>query len=158
MLSKADPGHRCAIQFLFDTGVRMGELRGLQWADVDWNSSRVIVRRQLSGLTGELTQPKTQKGTRCIALTASMIAALKRQKLAAGSSEFVFPGAGRAELPLTRLAPCPAPRRSACDPGSRRSTYLRQPSHRGWGGRRRGRGRPRALEADRHAQHLRAHL
>ena len=43
---------------------------GAMWCDMDWASSRMVIRRQRSGLTGELTVPKTQAGTRWIDLPA----------------------------------------------------------------------------------------
>lgn len=52
------------MQFLFLTGVRLGELVGAMWSDLDWASSRVLIRRQRCGLTGELTTQKTDAGTR----------------------------------------------------------------------------------------------
>lgn len=81
--------HRCAVQFLFQTGVRLGELRGLAWTDIDWASARVLIRRQRSGLTGELTQPKTEAGTRWIDLPAELVTELKRHRLRT-RGEFVF--------------------------------------------------------------------
>jgi integrase len=55
--------HRCALRFLFMTGVRLGELTGAMWSDMDWASLRIVIRRQRSGITGELTAPKTRAGT-----------------------------------------------------------------------------------------------
>jgi integrase len=86
MITGAPAEHRCAVRFLFMTGVRFGELTGLMWTDMDWASSRVIVRRQRSGLTGELTAPKTAAGCRSIDLPADMITELKAHKLATGGS------------------------------------------------------------------------
>lgn len=82
--------HRCAVQFLFQTGVRLGELRGLAWSDLDFDGARVRIRRQRSGLTGELTQPKTAGGARWIDLPAELITDLKKLKLRSGASQFPF--------------------------------------------------------------------
>jgi hypothetical protein len=38
------------------------------WSDMDWSSSRVLIRRQRSAISGELTAPKTAAGTRWIDL------------------------------------------------------------------------------------------
>jgi integrase len=82
--------HRCAMRFLFMAGVRFGELTGLMWTDMDWASSRVIVRRQRSGITGKLTAPKTKAGTRWIDLPADLIKELKAHRLQ-NPGEFMFP-------------------------------------------------------------------
>lgn len=81
-LAEATPAeHCCAVQFLFQTGVRLGELRGLAWTDIDFASSRVLIRRQRSGLTGELAQPKTEAGTRWIDLPGALVTELKKHRL-----------------------------------------------------------------------------
>lgn len=84
------PVHQCAVRFLFMTGVRLGELTGLMWTDIDWASSRVIVRRQRSAMTGELTAPKTKAGTRWIDLPCDLITELKRHRLTT-PGDFMFP-------------------------------------------------------------------
>ncbi|MEJ0007875.1 MAG: tyrosine-type recombinase/integrase [Steroidobacteraceae bacterium] len=71
LIAYAPPEHQCTVRFLFMTGVRIGELRGLQWPDVDWASNRLIVHRQLSEVTGELASPKTDAGQRWIDLPVS---------------------------------------------------------------------------------------
>ena len=81
---------RVAAEFLFNTGVRFGELLGLQWEDFDWATGRVLIRRQRSGITGELTAPKTKAGTRWIDLSGDLLVGLKRHRLAT-PGEFVFP-------------------------------------------------------------------
>jgi integrase len=74
------------------TGLRLGELLGLQWQDVDLEASVLHVRRQFT-LTGELTEPKTKKGIRRVPLTTDMVAFLRRHRLASKHSQeeaFVF--------------------------------------------------------------------
>src|SRR4030095_3999245 len=46
----------CAIH----TGLRSGELAGLQWNDIDWNGKFLMVRRSISKI-GKVTPTKTQK-------------------------------------------------------------------------------------------------
>lgn len=89
LLEATPEEHRCAVQFLFQTGVRLGELRGLAWSDIDFASSRVLIRRQRSGLTGELAPPKTEAGTRWIDLSAELVTELKRHRLRT-RGEFCF--------------------------------------------------------------------
>ena len=90
MTAAAPAEHRIAIRFLFHTGVRFGELLGLMWSDMDWASSRVLVRRQRSGINNELTAPKTRAGTRWIDLDRELLAELKAHRLRT-PGEFMFP-------------------------------------------------------------------
>ena len=90
LIGAAPAEHRCTVRFLFMTGVRFGELTGLMWSDIDWASSRVLIRRQRSAVTGELTVPKTKAGTRWIDLPADLILELKTHRLRT-PGEFVFP-------------------------------------------------------------------
>lgn len=67
------------IVLAVSTGLRQGELLGLKWVDVDFNTGALHVRRQL-GRDGQLSEPKTAKGRRKVGLPASAVAALKDQK------------------------------------------------------------------------------
>jgi integrase len=74
------------------TGLRLGELLGLQWADIDFEEAVLHVRRQFSR-TGELAEPKTDKARRRVPLSPDMVALLKKHKLASRYSQetdFVF--------------------------------------------------------------------
>jgi integrase len=80
------------------TGLRLGELLGLQWQDVDGNV--LHVRRQWA-LVGEVTEPKTRKGLRRVPLSPDLVALLRRHRMASRFSQetdFVF--ASRAGTPL----------------------------------------------------------
>jgi integrase len=90
LIAATVPEHRCAVRFLFMSGARFGELCGLMWTDMDWASSRVIVRRQRSAMNGELAAPKTPAGTRWIDLPADLIMELKAHRLRI-PGEFMFP-------------------------------------------------------------------
>jgi integrase len=90
LIANAPPKEQCTVEFLFMTGVRFGELGGLMWSDMDWATSRVLVRRQRSGITGELTAPKTRAGTRWIDLPADLIVELKAHRLRT-PGDFMFP-------------------------------------------------------------------
>jgi integrase len=83
------------------TGLRLGELLGLQWQDVDFETGVLHVRRQWT-LTGDLTEPKTKKGVRRVPLGGDMVAFLRLHKLASKFSQdenFVF--ASKAGTPLS---------------------------------------------------------
>ena len=61
------------------TGMRLGELLGLRWADVDLNGAVLSVRQQVYRLAGEwhYSEPKTAAGRRTISLSASAVEALR---------------------------------------------------------------------------------
>lgn len=64
------------------TGMRLSELLGLRWADVDLRSGRVHVRNQLSWKTGELVELKTVASRRTIPLPARVTALLREHRKA----------------------------------------------------------------------------
>ena len=63
-------------------GLRMGELLGLKWEDVDFANGLLTVRRQLQWIKGEpvFAPPKSAKSRRTIPLTSAALAALRRHK------------------------------------------------------------------------------
>ena len=67
------------------TGMRQGELLGLQWKDVDLDSGTVRVNRTIFG--GVVSPPKTTKSRRSIKLSKSAFAALTTHEK---KSEWVF--------------------------------------------------------------------
>lgn len=75
------------------TGMRRGELLGLQWGDIDWQQSQINVRQALCNTTKKLISPKSKKSVRKIDMSPSLVSELKRHKLACPVSELdlVFP-------------------------------------------------------------------
>src|SRR5665647_1226814 len=63
------------------TGMRRGEAIGLRWSDVDLEGGRLSVRRALipSGREVIVSEPKTAKGRRVIALDPGTVEVLKAQ-------------------------------------------------------------------------------
>ena len=61
------------------TGMRRGELLGVQWPDVDLGRARIAVRRSLVTVGHEVvvSEPKTAKGRRSVALDPATVAGLK---------------------------------------------------------------------------------
>ena len=64
------------------SGLRLGEVLGLTWADVDTEAGTLAVRRSLarSWKGWELAEPKTARSRRTINLPAAALAALDRQR------------------------------------------------------------------------------
>lgn len=60
------------------TGLRIGELRGLQWGDVDFDKGAISVRRTDPGIAGE--EPTSPKGgrSRVVPITDEALTALER--------------------------------------------------------------------------------
>lgn len=65
-----------------NTGIRLAELSGLKWSDVDFAGGTISVQRTLHWVKGRWVEgePKTKAGARAIALPTDGIAALRRQK------------------------------------------------------------------------------
>jgi integrase len=63
------------------TGMRRGEAIGLRWSDVDLENARLAVRRALIPINREVvvSEPKTAKGRRVVALDPGTIEVLKGQ-------------------------------------------------------------------------------
>ena len=61
------------------TAMRRGELLGVQWPDVDLGRARIAVRRSLVTVGHEVvvSEPKTAKGRRSVALDPATVAGLK---------------------------------------------------------------------------------
>ncbi len=89
------------------TGMRLGELFGLHWRNVDLKAGTVSVRHTLSEVKGvmSLAEPKTVKGRRLIELPAVAVEALhdhRRRMMAEGLAgvDWVFLQCyGRADVP-----------------------------------------------------------
>lgn len=81
-LAKESPYYALFYSAIF-TGMRHSELLGLQWKDVDFILCQISVRRSLHHLKDGsyiLTQPKTTKSRRTIALSPSTALTLKAHK------------------------------------------------------------------------------
>ncbi|MEX2161962.1 MAG: site-specific integrase [Anaerolineales bacterium] len=62
------------------TGMRMGELLGLKWVDLDWSKGYLQVRRQLKVTRGggfHFAEPKSKAGLRAIVLGLDTLSLLK---------------------------------------------------------------------------------
>jgi integrase len=73
------------------TGLRMGELLGLRWEDIDWTARRVRVRQAF--VRGEFTTPKSARGSRSVPLgtrVAAELEALSRLTGYGADADLVF--------------------------------------------------------------------
>jgi integrase len=85
------------------TGMRRGELLGLQWGDIDLDAGRLKVERSLEETKGglRLKKPKTKHGRRTISLPASAVETLRAHRSRQRETRVAL-GLGReiAETPL----------------------------------------------------------
>ena len=104
------PDHALAVRVLFYTGMREGELLGLQWEDIDWRRNLIDLRRTVAFRNHRLivNTPKSGK-LRTVDVPVSLIAQLRdrhsvRQTEAAVDgapiSPWVFPAATDPAKPL----------------------------------------------------------
>lgn len=73
------------------TGLRQGELLGLRWRDVDWLAMRVRVRQNY--VRGEMSTPKSRRGSRSVPLASPVAAeleALSRRSAYTADDDLVF--------------------------------------------------------------------
>jgi len=97
LLAACLPAYRPLVATALYSGMRLAELLGLVWADVDLEAGLIRVRYQLS--RARVDKParrvrlKTQAGTRDIPLLPQLAALLRRHKLASthsGVGDYVF--------------------------------------------------------------------
>ena len=75
----------------FRTGMRRGELCGLQWKDIDWQNNFLMVRRSVVDFKShrEINPPKTKRSRRRIQLDDKTIKMLQRRKNVS-KSDWIF--------------------------------------------------------------------
>ena len=84
-----DEEMRCFFTTAVMTGMRRGELLGLQWDDIDYRASVIRIRRSIAN--GQIQLPKTDKSRRAIQVGPALLQALRAHKLRTGGrSSFVF--------------------------------------------------------------------
>lgn len=92
--------YRAVLATAIFTGLRLGELLGLTWANVDFEANVLRVRRQLNR-KGERVTPKTKKAVRDVVLTPPIARELREHKLRSefvDDEDFVFVTAARTPL------------------------------------------------------------
>jgi integrase len=83
----------------FLAGLRVGEIQGLRWHDLDLASSVVIVGSAWDAEANETVDPKSASGTRRIPLPFELRELLIEHRAAAAGKGYVFPGR-RADRPV----------------------------------------------------------
>jgi len=76
LLAHADQPIRTLLLRAVMTGMRRGELRGLKWEDIDFEASRIHVRRAV--WRGKFVTPKSRRSRRAIDMTRTLKEALAR--------------------------------------------------------------------------------
>jgi integrase len=89
LIDNAAPRWRPLIITAIFTGMRMSELRGLRWSDVDLNAG-VIHVRQRADQWGKMGPPKSKAGKRDIPLAPIVVNALKQWQPDCPKGELVF--------------------------------------------------------------------
>lgn len=91
VLDNSSVHYRVALLTDVVTGLRAGELWGLQWGDVDWNSKQIYVRRTL--WKGQFQTPKSKYSSRKVDIPDMLVSELREWKLACPVNEYdvIFP-------------------------------------------------------------------
>jgi integrase len=92
LIETAPTKYASIIRTAVFTGLRLGELLGLKWSDVDFARGVISVRRQLTQ-QGDLTEPKTASGRREVVMFPDLGRFLREHRLASAFSaddHFVF--------------------------------------------------------------------
>lgn len=91
LLANTDSKHGPIIELAVFTGLREGEILGLQWMDINWDKGQVYVERTLQ--LGKFYSPKTKTSRRRVDVDPEILMALKRWKLRCpkGEHDLVFP-------------------------------------------------------------------
>lgn len=90
--------NEAAYVLMLTVGLRLGEVLGLRWADIDLEGRQLRVRRQLRRTGGQLTftDPKSARSRRTVSLPGAAVDALVRHRQAqtvATLDGLVFPSA-----------------------------------------------------------------
>lgn len=89
ILEHVRPDFRNYYRVRFFTGMRTGEIDGLQWRYVDFDRNQILVRETM--VRGQIETPKTPRSRREIEMSRPVRQALEQQYTVSGaSSDFVF--------------------------------------------------------------------
>lgn len=88
ILDNVRPDFRNYYTVRFFTGMRTGEIDGLQWDAVDFERRQIAIKRSL--VMGEIEQTKNDSSYRIIDMNEMTCQALKAQQEVTGDGDFVF--------------------------------------------------------------------
>ncbi|KXS54301.1 MAG: phage integrase family protein [Marinobacter sp. T13-3] len=88
ILESVRPDFKNYYTVRFFTGMRTGEIDGLQWQYVDFKRRQILIRQSL--VNGELGYTKNDGSFRTIEMSQLVYDALKEQQKATGNMDFVF--------------------------------------------------------------------
>ena len=88
LIENADGWFKHYIITAFFTGVRTGEMLGLQWSDIDFDNNIIYIQRSIR--KGLITAPKTENSIREIDMLPVVKNALLEQKEITGNNPYVF--------------------------------------------------------------------
>lgn len=80
-----DDGDRRLVFVAVSTGLRLGELCGLKWGDLDWDARAASIRRSLQYLGSDglmFRAPKSAAGRRSVALSSATVRTLREHRSA----------------------------------------------------------------------------
>ncbi|MGA7194241.1 MAG: site-specific integrase, partial [Anaerolineales bacterium] len=83
LIAASQSRYKALYHLAVTTGMRLSELRGLRWSDVDWIKGTIKVNRQIQDIPGKGSitgAPKTYSGTRTILLGETTLNVLREQK------------------------------------------------------------------------------
>ena len=89
------------------TGLRRGEICGLQWQDLDFSTGKLRIRRAVIAMKHQpccVGETKTNAGRRTITLPPHTLEMLKNRKKTS-YSQWIFPNPVRPEAPMTPSTP-----------------------------------------------------
>jgi len=89
-------GHRLGALYhvALTLGLRLGEILGLQWGDIDWQAQRITIRRQVQETAGRVAvrnATKTDASLRVLPLPPRLLARLGELWETRGDMLFLFP-------------------------------------------------------------------
>lgn len=92
--NKCRPRYVRAAKVLYLTGMRFGELAGLELDSIDFESKSIEIKQTYNSVSKSLTTPKTKKSNRTISANESVLELIKEQvkeNIARGvSGKFIF--------------------------------------------------------------------
>lgn len=83
LAATSDSNYQGLYHLAITTGMREGELFGLEWSDLHWNNGTLLVQRQIQKIPGipwKFSEPKTASGRRMIALGEGTLLVLRKHK------------------------------------------------------------------------------